>query len=106
MSFTGHENHSISFEDAADLTKNYREQMSIGQIKGGYFSKEAVLSILDQENCVGIRYFYGLDESDRQVLVVVGVDENEDDLIGEEYVCIEMSIPCPSRCGRSDILNS
>jgi len=107
MSFTGEENHEISFEDAAELTKNYRDQMSLEGKKGGYFSRSGILSLLEQDGCVGIRYYYGLTtEESTQVLVMVGVNENENDLIGGQYVCIEMSIPCPSVCGANNILNS
>lgn len=106
MTFTGHEDHEISFNDAAILTKRYRDQMSSGDCKGGYFSRDAIESLLAQDGCVGIRYYYGLDQSDTQVLVVVGVDADENDLIGNDNVCIEMSILCPEHCGDSNILNS
>jgi hypothetical protein len=107
MAFTGNEDHSIDFKEAAELTKNYRNQMEPGNRKGGYFSKDAIYSLLEQERCVGIRYYYGLDDDDNQVLVVVGVGANENDLIGDnEYVCIEASVPCPNQCGAANILNS
>jgi hypothetical protein len=106
MAFTGNEDHSITFEDAAELTRNYRREMKAGDRKGGYFSQDAIQTLLDQENCVGIRYYYGLDDDDQQVLVLVGVGKDENDLIGARYVCIEASIPCPAQCGADNILNS
>ena len=106
MPFTGHENHTITFEEGSDLTKNYRNQMETGDRKGGYFSMDAIQTLLDQDACVGIRYYYGLNEVDKQVLVVVGVDADENDLIGLRNICIEASVPCPSQCGEDNILNS
>ncbi len=105
MSFTGNEVHNISFEDAAKLTKLYRDQMNEEDRKGGFFGRKAILALLDQKGCVGIRYYYGLDENDKQVLVIVGADSDENDLIGEDYLAMEMSIPCPNHCGEENILN-
>ena len=104
MSFTGHENHSILLDDAAKMTLRYRDQMNEGQIKGGFFGTDALRQILDQEGCVGIRYYYGLDDSNAQVLVLVGVDGEENDM--ENQSLAEVSRPCPPRCGRDNKLNS
>jgi hypothetical protein len=106
MAFTGREDHTISFEAAGDLTKNYRASMDAGDRKGGYFSKDALLALLNQSGSVGIRYYYGLDADDKQVMVLVGVSANEDDLTGDGDLCMEMSIPCPNQCGSANILNS
>lgn len=106
MSFTGNEHHDISFEDASTLTKKYRDQMAPSSRLGGFFGEAAVRDLLDQTNCVGIRYYYGLDKDNKQVLVLVGTDANENDLVGEGKLCMEMAIPCPDRCGNNNILNS
>jgi hypothetical protein len=106
MAFTGQEDHSITFEEGAVLTQNYRDKMPIGVRKGGYFGMDAIQSLLDEEGCVGIRYYYGLDKDDKQVLVLVGVDEDENDIISERALCIEASVPCPPYCGNENILNS
>ncbi len=106
MAFTGYEIHDISFAKAGDLTKDYRLQMSPGQRKGGFFGQAAVKALLAQENCVGMRYYYGLDKDGKQVLVLVGTDASENDLVGEGNFCMEVAIPCPDRCGANNILNS
>lgn len=107
--FTGNEDHTISFENAGKLTKNYRNQMNPEDKKGGFFGEKAILTLLSQQDCVGIRYYYGLNEKEEkkvQVLVIVGVDKNENDLVGEKYVCFEMALPCPDCCSNDNILNS
>ncbi|MEN9582473.1 MAG: hypothetical protein RL641_427 [Candidatus Parcubacteria bacterium] len=103
--FTGHENHEISFATGAALTKRYRDN-NPGSRKGGYFSKDAILELLDQENCVGMRVYYANDESGEMEMVLVGVASNENDLIGEGNLCMDMCMPCPDRCGESNLLNS
>jgi len=104
MSFTGTEDHSISLEDASDLTANYRSNHSIFAIKGFYFSKEAIQDILDQTDCVGIRIYFGEDGSSNPKLVISGVKTNEDDLYNG--LLAEYGIPCPTNCGGSNPLNS
>ena len=71
--FNGNENHDITLAEAAALTKRYRDQMNSTDRKGGFFGKEKLLEILNQTDCVGIRYYYGLDRDNKQVLVLTGV---------------------------------
>jgi hypothetical protein len=106
MGFTGHEEHNISFEVAAEFTSNYRDQRSSPGRKGGFFGRDAIEALLAQDDCVGIRYYYGLTSDDEQVLILVGTDANENDLTGEGDGCMEISIPCPDRCGSNNMLNS
>ncbi|HNQ13521.1 MAG TPA: hypothetical protein PKM16_09975, partial [Bacteroidia bacterium] len=88
MEFTGNEDNQISFEKGGKLTKKYRDQMSGKDIKGGYISKESLLALLNQDGCVGMRYYYGLNKEDVQELVLVGVLANMNDIINENAVCL------------------
>ena len=102
--FNGNENHDITLAEAAELTKRYRDQMNSTDRKGGFFGKEKLLQILNQTDCVGIRYYYGLDRDNKQVLVLTGVLANEDDMV--DGVLAELALPCPRRCGNDNALNS
>ena len=102
--FNGNENHDITLAEAAELTKRYRDQMNSTDRKGGFFGKEKLLQILNQTDCVGIRYYYGLDRDNKQVLVLTGVLANEDDMV--DGVLAELALPCPIRCGNDNALNS
>jgi hypothetical protein len=109
MAFTGNEDHSISLLDAAELTKNYRDA-GINGVKAEFFGKTTLEGILDQQNCVGLRIYFGLKlgelgEPDKLCLVITGAKANEDDIIDEDYLA-EFGLPCPSRCGTSNVLNS
>lgn len=105
MSFTGEENHSISIEDAAELTKNHRNASESGTIRAEFFGREALESILDQEGCVGIRCYYGKKEDGTPALVLVGADANEEDMLEEDKIA-QAGNPCPPNCASANALNS
>ena len=102
--FTGSENHDIGMEEAAALTARYRARMQANEKQGGFFGRDAIEAILAQARCVGIRYYYGLDSENQRVLVLVGVDENENDLIQGDLA--QAALPCPPRCSENNSLNS
>ncbi len=104
MAFTGKEDHSISLKDAARLTKDYRKTAGAAAVLGGYFSKTAVQSLLDQEDCAGIKFYYGKEENGTMQLVILGVAANEKDL--DKGLLMERSFPCPPHCGPPNSLNS
>ena len=104
MSFTGNEDHSISLLDASALTANYRNTHSASAIKGFYYGKTAISDILAQDDCVGIRIYFGEDDEENPQLVICGVIANEDDL--EQGLLAEAGCPCPPFCGIANSLNS
>jgi hypothetical protein len=105
MSYIGNENHSITLVDAAELTKRYRNQFAAGTdyIKGEYFGKTALISLLSQNDCVGARMYYGLKADQSQCLVIVGVDGNGNDMTTGEIM--EYGLPCPNHCSLENVLN-
>ena len=105
--FTGNENHDITFADAGVMTKRYRDaNQGTNPVLGGFFGKTALLALLNQTDCVGIRYYYALDSAGNKQLVLVGVNSSENDLVSRDNLCKEMSIPCPTHCSSSNVLNS
>jgi hypothetical protein len=102
MGFTGNENHDIDFDDAGILTKRYRDSITPGNYIGGFFGKSAVINLLEQEDCVGVRYYYGLKEDGSPTLVLVGVDAEGNDLIGQNKSCLQL----PPLCSKENVLNS
>lgn len=104
MAFTGDEDHSITLQEAAELTRLYRENAGSGAILGGFFGKTALQNILNQEGCVGIRYYYGLDSEGVSHPVLVGTDAQENDLV--DGLLAERDGPCPPICGDANPLNS
>jgi hypothetical protein len=103
--FTGVEDQTVSLETASTLTSNFRRNHS-NERKGGYFSRKALTDLLDQNNCVGVRIYYGNNSNDAMEMVMVGVKNDESDLIDTDNLIMDKCIPCPDRCGESNVLNS
>ena len=96
MAFTGDEDHSINLKDAAKLTANYRESAGAESFLGGYFSKNAILNILNQQSCVGLRIYNATSDTGEPTFVLVGVNSNGDDLTDGGLA--EFVSACPPYC--------
>ncbi len=103
MPFTGNEDHSMSLVEAAELTKNYRESVGTGTILSGFFGKTALLGILRQTGCVGMRIYNALLSDGKLTFVLVGVDSEGEDM--EDGEIAEIMYPCPPICPGGSTLN-
>lgn len=106
MSFTGHENNSISFEEGGELTKAYRDKIKTGDVIGVFYSKDSIQALLDQPDSVGIRAYFGTETDGQNCLVIVGVDKDENDQIDKDFKCVDGGSMCPPNCSTTNILNS
>ena len=105
MAFTGLKDHSISLQEASDLTKNYRDaQTSEFYIKAEFFGSDAIRSVLAQQDCVGIRIYYGQDSSGIPKLVIVGAKADENDMV--DGIILDKGVLCPYTCSETNALNS
>lgn len=102
MPFTGNENHAMSLEEAAKLTKKYRDSVSTGTMLGGFFGKAALLGILNQTGCVGMRIYNALLNDGTPTYVLVGVDSPGEDM--EDGEIAEIVIICPPICPKESSL--
>jgi len=100
---TGQENHSITLDQAAKYVQNFKNFPKAPTTKGGFFGRNIFEKILAQPGCIGIRYYYGQDNSGLPNLILVGVDAGGNDMttgtIGE------LSFPCPPLCPSPNELN-
>ncbi|MBL0105192.1 MAG: hypothetical protein IPP51_16325 [Bacteroidetes bacterium] len=55
---------------------------------------------------LGIRVYFGYDKDQNMELVIAGVNEDGNDLVGEDYVCIDMGDPSPPNSSAPNVLNS
>ena len=102
--FTGNEDHHISLQEASEMTRAYRE-MNPNQTLAHFFGKKAIMDILNQSNCVGIRIYYANDPATGQKhLIIVGAEPNLSDIA--EGLIAERSRPCPTYCGKPNKLNT
>ncbi len=102
MAFTGQENHAVSKADAAKFTANYRRTAG-GARRGGFFGRDALLQILNQKDCVGMRYYFAKDDNNLPIIVLTGVTADQNDI--ENGVLLEVCRPCPPFCGAASELN-
>lgn len=105
MAFTGHENHDIDPKDAGVMTKAYRARITADPNEhiAVFFGKDKLVHMLNQTNCVGLRFYFALDSTGKQTLVAVGADGYENDIIGE---VANHALPCPSQCSVGNVLNT
>jgi len=124
-------NHFISVEKAKKLKKLFKEkkaQLINPEIQATdvipdseTFDRAAIDRLLALPGCVGIRIYSGLDEEDKLHSILVGVDENGNDLIipdtttstltattltEEGGLVVEDAVRCPPNCPPSSDLNS
>jgi hypothetical protein len=104
MAFTKDEGTFITLDEGSRMTAEFRKTISPGETIAHAVGANLVTAILSQENCNGIRMYYGLDENDNKQLVLVGVDANGDD-ITDGYI-VDRIIPCPNICSQKNRLNS
>jgi len=96
--------HRISLEAASVQTRRHRESMGAGGTKGGAFRREALDEILRQPGCVGIRFYYGVNDKGEPSLVLVGVGDDDNDMM--QGALMDTIFPCPPFCGDGNSLNS
>lgn len=103
MPFNPNLDNSISLEDAAKITANFRQAFPTAVIANAY-GKRQMQELLEQENCEGFRIYNGIDDEGSQQLIIVGVDASGNDLY--EGVLIDRTQPCPSICSTANVLNT
>ncbi len=101
--FTGKEEHIISLEEAKKLVSNFQANLKGDEVRAHYVGKEALLKLLNQENCVGVRIYYARTDDGKPELVLVGVTEEGMDLTNG--IILERIIPCPPYCPSDSELN-
>jgi hypothetical protein len=95
MAFNGTEGAPIPLATAAEWTANYRNNHP-NSTKAHFFGKDILQKILAQEDCVGIRMYYALNDAGEQQLVLVGANAHENDQT--TGIVADLSSPCPPRC--------
>lgn len=101
MSFNGTEGKVISLADGAEITQNWRNEHA-NESKAVFFGKDHIEDLLRQTGCVGIRIYYAINESNDYTMVLVGTNEDEDDMT---ELVIDTGMRCPPRCAQPNSLN-
>jgi hypothetical protein len=69
----------ISLADGSTMTADFREKFP-NETKAVYYSSNVYSDLMAQSGCVGIRIYNALDSDGNMTNVLVGVDENGNDL--------------------------
>ena len=104
MSFNGSEGAFITLEEGAAMTANYRNTIQQGEVIGQFIGRDLIQDILAQTDCVGIRFYYAIDENGSKNLVCVGVDQNENDI--RDGLIADKLKKCPPICSNTNPLNN
>lgn len=100
MSFNGTEGKVISLADGATMTQDWRNEHAT-TTKAVFFGKDHIEGLLRQDGCVGIRVYYAINESNDYTMVLVGVNEEENDMT---EIVINAGILCPPQCSQPNDL--
>ena len=101
--YTGNENHVVTLAEASKYIQNFKNHPTTPTIKGGHFARNIFEKILAQPGCVGISYYYAALDDGSPTMVLVGVDQNGNDI--DSGVIAEAIYPCPPFCGSANELN-
>jgi hypothetical protein len=96
--FTGHENFNTTLDSASQFTHRYQAGLALGE----YFGRDALMSVLNQPGCVGLRIYQGRRAEGNSAIVVVGVTADGHDLTMGQM--LETGIPCPPICDTNWVL--
>ncbi|MFA7445554.1 MAG: hypothetical protein WCY89_06365 [Flavobacteriaceae bacterium] len=90
----------ITLTEAVDFTHSF-QTANPNAIKAFLVGEEKLDLILKQRGCIGIRIYNG-QENNKNNLVLVGVDENGEDMTNG--VIVEHLNPCPPDCSKTSAL--
>jgi hypothetical protein len=107
--FNGSEGGPIPLSTAKIWTANYRATIKPGETEAHYFGGDIIRRLLDEDRSVGIRMYYAIDDTGNKQLLLVGVDEDGNNLLPEEGAAArsadedpiigDQAFPCPPHCG-------
>jgi hypothetical protein len=95
--------HEIGLTEARELIVRSKRQ-NPGSKSAAMFTRVPLDRILAQKGCTGVRMYYGLNPDGSRTLIMVGVDEQGNDL--DEGIIADRTFPCPPYCTMDSALDS
>lgn len=93
----------ISKERAIKLVSAFDKKFP-GEIVSSFIGSSNVESLLQQENCIGLRVYNGYDLGEQKLsLVIVGVGIDGEDLLEAGLIYDEL-VKCPDYCPKASLL--
>lgn len=101
MAITPDSGKQITLEEAKDLISNFKEKFP-GQIKASFLGVNVLNLILQQQNVMGVRVYYGYNTATDVISpVFVGVNDRGEDMTA---ILIDRTVNCPVECDASSPL--
>jgi hypothetical protein len=91
MPFNGNESAQITLAQGIAWTAAYRTEYP-NEPRAHFFGKNKLLELLSQQDCVGIRAYYALDDNGNKQLILVGASADEEDQFNG--ILLDRSVPC------------
>jgi hypothetical protein len=104
MAFNGDEGTVVSLNDASRWTGNFRKAFPSDEIIAHFVGKDKLNMILEQDDCMGIRFYYGIGDDGKKNLIAVGATSDQNDMV--DGIILERFLPCKPACSDVNILNS
>jgi len=109
MTFTGNEGAPVALATARTWMKAYQDgQAALNPdktvIKAHFFGKEKIKQLLDENESVGIRIYYGINDEGENTLMLISAKADMDDILPETDVknggpiILDDSLGCPPYC--------
>jgi hypothetical protein len=94
--FDGSEGEQITSQEANSMKSKYQGTAGVSARQAVVFGEDLINSILNQEGCLGIRFYFAHDDDDKLDLVMVGVGADGNDI--DDGIYGNRSTPCPPIC--------
>lgn len=104
MAFNGDEGAVVTLAEASGWTANYRRTIPAGEIISQFVGRNKLMEILNQDDCMGVRIYYGIGDDGKKNLILVGAEADENDMV--DGIILDKFSPCPPLCPSRNPLNS
>ena len=92
----------ISLNEAKSMTHAFQNSsLGTNQTIAGLVDKTNLLTLLNQEDCTGVRIYNALNEEGKITYVLVGVNANNEDMTN--YI-LDKTVNCPNNCSNDSPL--
>lgn len=89
--------HEITLQDAITMTHAYQNSPQFaGQTKAGLIDASAVMALLNQQGCAGMRIYFALKSNHILTTVLVGTNNMGEDIT--TGILLDDLVSCPPNC--------
>jgi len=95
--------HNISLQEAEMLTHSYQNSAQFtNQTISASIDVNSITQLINQVGCIGVRFYFSLNTANKLTLVIVGTDNDNNDIL-TEIILNKMDL-CPPTCVNSPLI--